>query len=400
MSQASHATAPTSSDGKTNAEVYLERARALAPLISSEAAAIERDGSVSKKVVDALVEQELFWCLVPEDLGGGGLRLTDAIRVGEEINRADGSTGWAFTATGFSTAVLAGFMDPDVAREYFLGARKEIVAGQLLPRHPGLKVDGGYRLNAGWGFASGSDFATIIGAGFLVADENGLVLDDAGNPQPRIAIVRKEQVEFLGNWDVWGLVGTGSYDYALRDVFVPERHTMATLSSTPTHPDPVFTVGALGIGSVAHAANALGVGTRALQEVVTICGGKMRPNYATPVGESEMFKLEFAKAEASLQAARQYLYHVVDTAQDAGAAGTQTPEHIARISQVVTWTQGVVTDVVAFAHRWGGSYSIKVDSALARCMRDASIATQHVLVDPITLVRAADGIIPGYRVAT
>ena len=42
----------------------------------------------------------------------------------------------------------------------------------------------------------------------------------------------------------------------------------------------------------------------------------------------------------------------------------------------------------------------KVDSTLARCMRDASIATQHVLVDPITLVKAADGIIPGYRVAT
>ncbi|HTK62434.1 MAG TPA: acyl-CoA dehydrogenase family protein [Pseudonocardia sp.] len=377
--------------------VFLERARALAPLISSEAATIERDASVSKAVVDALVEQELFWCLIPTDLGGGGLRMTDAIRVGEEISRADGSTGWAFMATGFSTAVIAGFLEQDVAREYFLGGRKEIIAGQLLPRHPGLKVDGGYRLDAGWSFASGSDFATIIGAGFLVADQNGLVLDEAGNPQARIAIVPKEQVEFLGNWDVWGLVGTGSYDYALRELFVPERHTMETLSTTPTHPDSVFTLGALAIGSCAHAANALGLGTRALQEVVTICGGKMRPNYTTPVGESEMFKLEFAKAEASLQAARRYLYHVVDDAQDAGADGTQTPEHIARITQAVTWTQGVATEVVSFAHRWGGSYSIKADSALGRCMRDASIATQHVLVDPINLVRAADAIMPGYR---
>lgn len=377
---------------------FLERARALAPLISSEAATIERDASVSKAVVDALVEQELFWCLIPSDLGGGGLRMTEAIRVGEEISRADGSTGWAFMATGFSTAVIAGFLEQDVAREYFLGDRKEIIAGQLLPRHPGLKVDGGYRLDAGWSFASGSDFATIIGAGFLVADQNGLVLDEAGNPQARIAIVPKEQVEFLGNWDVWGLVGTGSYDYALRELFVPERHTMETLSTTPTHPDPVFTLGALAIGSCAHAANALGLGTRALQEVVRICGGKMRPNYTTPVSESEMFKLEFARAEASLQAARRYLYHVVDDAQDAGEAGTQTPEHIARITQAVTWTQGVATEVVSFAHRWGGSYSIKADSALGRCMRDASIATQHVLVDPINLVRAADAIMPGYRV--
>jgi alkylation response protein AidB-like acyl-CoA dehydrogenase len=382
---------------RASAEDYLERARALAPLIAAEAAAIERDARVSPKVVDALVEAELFWCAVPADLGGGGLRMTDAIRVGEEISRADGSTGWAFMATGFSTVVMSGFLDQETAREYFLGDRKAIIAGQLLPRHPARRVDGGYLLDAGWSFASGSDFATVIGAGFLVANEDGsLELDAAGNPQAKIAIMPKEEIEFRGNWEVWGLVGTGSYDYAVNEVFVPERHTFDTLSTTPTHPDSIFTIGAISIGSVAHAANALGLGTRALQEVVTICGGKMRPNYAVPVGESETFKLEFARAEASLQAARQYLYHVVDAAQDAEPV---TPEHLARISQTVTWIQGVATEVVTFAHRWGGSYSIRGDSALGRCMRDASVATQHVLVDPMTLIRAADGIIPGYRVA-
>jgi alkylation response protein AidB-like acyl-CoA dehydrogenase len=378
---------------------YLERARALAPLISAEAVSIEREARVSQRVVDALVEQELFWCAVPADLGGGGLRMTEAIRVGEEISRADGSTGWALMATGFSTAVMAGFLDRETAREYFLGERRAIIAGQLLPRHPAKRVEGGYLLDAAWSFASGSDFATEIGAGFLIADADGnLELDADGNPQARIAIMPKEQIEFLGGWNVWGLAGTGSYDYAVREVFVPERHTMVTLSTTPTHPDSIFTIGPISIGSVAHAANALGMGTRALQEVVTICGGKMRPNYSVPVGESETFKLEFAKAEASLQAARRYLYHVVDSAQDAGAAGTITGEHVARISQAVTWIQGVATDVITFAHRWGGSYSIRGDSALGRCMRDAMVATQHVLVDPMTLVKAADGIIPGYRV--
>jgi alkylation response protein AidB-like acyl-CoA dehydrogenase len=328
--------------------------------------------------------------------------MVDAIKVAEEISRADGSTGWAYMATSFSTAVIAGFFEPEVAREYFLGDRPAIIAGQLLPRHPALKVDGGYRLNASWGFASGSDFATIIGAGFLVADTEGnLILDEAGNPQPRIAMIPKEKIEFLGNWDVWGLIGTGSYDYAVNDVFVPEEHTMATMSSTPRQPEPVFKLGALAIGSLGHASNALGLANRALQEVVTICGGKFRPNYATPVGESELFKLEFAKAEAALQGARLYVYDSVAKAEAAGVDGSGvTPEHLARISQAVTFTQGVATEVVTFAHRWGGSYSIKENSALGRCMRDASIATQHVLVDPMTLVNAAAGIIPGYRMGS
>ena len=386
--------APATGDGAE----YLERARSLAPLIMNEASAIERNGAVSKVVVDALVEQQLFWCLVPTGLGGGGVSMADAIRVAEEISRADGSTGWAFMATAFSTAVIAGFVEPATAQEYFLAEKPAIVAGQLLPRHPGVRVDGGYRLDATWGFASGSDFATIIGAGFLPADADGnLLLGEDGAPMARIALIPREEIHFLGNWDVWGLVGTGSYDYAVHQLFVPDRHTMATLSTHPHQPEPVFKLGPLAIGSLGHAANALGLATRALQEVVTICSGKRRPNYAASVGESELFRLEFARAEASLQAARLYVHGVVGAAEAAGAASAVTPEHLARISQAVTWTQQVATEVVTFAHRWGGSQSIRDDSALGRCMRDASIATQHVLVDPMTLVAAAEGIMPGYR---
>jgi alkylation response protein AidB-like acyl-CoA dehydrogenase len=383
-----------------DAETYVQRARSLAPLIMSEAATIERNCTISAVVLDALIENDLFWCMLPTDLGGGGIPLVDALKVAEEISRADGSTGWAYMATSFETAIIAGFIDPETAKEYFLGDRRAIVAGQLLPRYPGSKVDGGYQLSGTFSFASGWDFATVIGGGFLEADAQGnLLLDESGSPRPIIALLPKEKVECRGNWNVWGLAGTGSYDYAIHDVFVPAEYTMATLSDAPARPEGVYKLGALILGKCGHAANALGIATRALEEVVTICTGKIRPNYPGPVGESELFRLEFAKAEATLQAARCYVHAAACQGEAAGAAGTVTREHVARLSQAVTWTQGVAADIVAFAHRWGGSQSIRDDSPLGRCMRDVSTATQHVLVDPITLVNDAADILPRYQTA-
>jgi alkylation response protein AidB-like acyl-CoA dehydrogenase len=387
-----------SNTATVDTEIYLQRARSLAPLITSEAATIERDCTVSKAVVDSLIENDLFWCMLPKELGGGGIPLVGALKVVEEISRADGSTGWAYMATSFETAIVAGFINPEAAREYFLGEQRTIVAGQLLPRHPGTKVDGGYQLSGDFSFASGSDFATVVGGGFIQADAEGNpLLDDNGAPQPIIALLPKDKIEFRGNWDVWGLAGTGSYDYRIPDSFVPDKYTMATLSTSPVRPEAVYKLGPLLIGFSGHAGNALGIATRALQEVVTICTGKIRPNYTGPVGESELFRLEFAKAEASLQAARLYVHDVITQAEKAGEVGTVAPEQLARVSQAVAWTQGVAADVVTFAHRWGGSQSIRNDSALGRCMRDSSIATQHLLVDPMTLVNAAEGILPRYH---
>jgi indole-3-acetate monooxygenase len=388
------------STAAVDGETFLERARSLAPLIISEANNIERNCTVSAVVVDQLVGNDLFWCMVPKDLGGGGISLVDALKVAEEISRADGSTGWAYMATSFETAIIAGFINEDTAKEYFLGEQRAIVAGQLLPRYPGTKVDGGYQLKGNFSFASGSDFATIIGGGFIQADADGnLLLDEAGNPQPIIALLPKEQIKFLNNWNVWGLAGTGSDDYVFPDTFVPEEYTLATLSTTPVRPEGVYRLTPVIIGTVGHAANALGVATRALEEVVTICTGKIRPNYPAPVGESELFRLEFAKAEAALQAARLYVHDCVAQAEAAGEINAVTPEHLARIQQAVTWTQSVAADIVTFAHRWGGSQSIRNDSALGRCMRDVSIATQHVLVDPMTLVNTAAAIMPRYLIA-
>lgn len=380
----------------------LARARAAGRLIEQEADAIERDRTITRPVYEALAEADLLWTLVPKELGGLGLGIVDTFKVIEEISRADGSTGWALMANSCSTGIAVGFMNEVGAREMFGGTDRGITAGMIMPTGKGVAVDGGYRVTGRFQFGSGSAHASWIGAGFVIVDDNGdPVLDANGEPQCRISFLPRDEVQFLGNWDVMGMVGTGSYDYLVDGKFVPEKYTMETFSTTPVRSEPVYQLGLLGIGVGGHAPVALGLAKRALEEIVSIVLTKVRPGYPTVVGDSDLFRWEFAKFEALYRAARSYTYEVYGDAEATAAAGGEiSDEQRARMRQVATWAQEVASEVVGFAHKWAGSGTVRNPSALGRCTRDAAVATQHMLVDRMSLVEAAGPILAGYTKTT
>ncbi|MDT0202735.1 acyl-CoA dehydrogenase family protein [Nocardioides sp. AE5] len=388
---------PTTS-ADTDARDHLARAKAVAEIVEAEANDIEDQATITKPVYEALAEQRLFWMLVPKELNGMGLGLVESFEVIEELSRADGSTGWAFMANSLSTSLAAGFLADKGARDLFDHEVPGITAGMILPTGSGKQVEGGYIVTGNYQFASGSAHASWIGAGFVVTDEEGNPLTTPdGGPVCRTAFVPREKAEFRGNWNVWGLVGTGSYDYGLTEVFIPEEHAFDTFSTTPVRSEPVYKFGLLGIGVGGHAPVALGIARHALDEIVKVATVKGRVGYPTVVGDSELFKLEFAKKEALYRAARAYVYEVHREAEEWINAGNDLTEvHNARLRQSITWVQEVAAEVTGFAHRWGGSQSFRNPTALGRATRDAMIATQHLLVDPMTMVDAAGPIMAEY----
>ena len=381
---------------------YLERARLLAPLVNAEAKNTEDSSTTSQVVVEALTESNLYWALLPKALGGGGLSASEVIPVVEEISRADGATGWSFMVNVYSTMAASGFLHPSATAQLWGGAEKALIAGQLLPKTPLKKVDGGYLINGNFMFASGSGAATHIGVGFLVADANGdVILDADGQPEARQAYMPKELIEFKGGWNVWGLVGTGSYDYRITNQVVPEEFTQLVFNAEPVRDEAVFKLPALFLAVSGHAAVALGIAKRALEEVATITATKVRTGHSGPLAESERFAVEFSRKEALLRATRLYLLDVVRQGEEAVASGEPvSAELFSRMRQVATWSQEVARDTALFAHEWAGTSSIRDTSVLGRCLRNALVATQHALVDTKSLADACADILPGYRLAS
>ncbi|NKX55911.1 acyl-CoA dehydrogenase family protein [Arthrobacter mobilis] len=375
---------------------YIARAKSIAPLIVSESEAIERERKVTRPVVDALKSTELFWMLVPSALGGGGIGVSHAVEVLEEISRADGSTGWAFMANSFGNAIAAGYLPAEGVEELFGGDEKAITCGFSGPVGTAVEVEGGIIATAPrLSFGSGSDHATHIGSGLriVLADGSNKILEN-GQIDARFAYARREDLKFHGNWDVMGMVGTGSVDYELPEQFIPNKFVLSTFSTTPNRSEGVYSFGLLGISVAGHAGVALGIMKRALQEIARIALTKSRSGQGGTVAENPLFRHAFAIKEAEFQAARAYTLNALKEAADAFERdGELTPEHSARIQQVSTWVHNVADDVVNFCQLWGGSRAFRNPSALGRCTRDIAVAKGHLLIDQNTLIDTAPPLI-------
>jgi hypothetical protein len=132
-----------------------------------------------------------------------------------------------------------------------------------------------------------------------------------------------------------------------------------------------------------------------LEEVARIVHGRSRLGYSVPVHEHPVFKHEFAVHEASYWAARAYAYRAFQAIETTVSAGGEvSAEEISRLRQACSYVHKMAVEVVQFCHHWGASDSFRNPTALGRCSRDLSVATQHVIVDKATWADCAE---PIYR---
>jgi alkylation response protein AidB-like acyl-CoA dehydrogenase len=369
----------------------LAAARGLAPLVEAEAEAGEAACEITPRVVDALADAGLFGLMVPEALGGLEADIATTLEVYEELSRADGSTGWSVLANATTSAFAGAYCDDAAVREMFGTEERAIHAGQLAPVGSAERVDDGatgpgYLVSGRYRFGSGSEHATWMGGGTFERRSGELALDpESGMPVLRVFFVPKARVEMRGNWEVMGLVGTGSFDYEVPEQFVAEGSTFPLLTPTVHRGGPIYHLGVLGMTSAGHAAFALGVGRRALEELASIVQTKQRMGSA-PVHDQQLFQHDYAIHDAALLAARAFVYDVFGAAEATVAAGSDASMlQLQRLRQATTYATRVAADAVRFAYLWAGTDALRSPSALQRCFRDIHAGTQHIFVDNSTL---------------
>ncbi len=373
---------------------YLARAHALRPFVRSQSAAVEQGGTMSPAMVEALKAERIFWMTIPAALGGGGRGLVDSMRVVEEISFADASVGWALMVNLTMTAVASAFVGDAAVDSMFGGKELPVMAGMLGPSGKARAVEGGYLAAGNFSFGSGTGHSDWIGGGMMIMGDDGPRLMPNGMPEVQACVIPRDRVEFLGGWNVTGLVGTGSFDYRIPEQFVPRDFTFERTDICPKRGGPLFSMGLAAFGLSGHAAVVIGLMKAALSEVAKIAVAKKRPGYANTIAQNDPFKLEFATNEAVYQAARDYVYRTFQAAEDQAMSGQPlTAEQRARMRQATTWLHQAGDRVVRFCHAWAGSEAFRNTTAISRISRDMSVAIQHVFVDPMTLVDAAPALL-------
>jgi alkylation response protein AidB-like acyl-CoA dehydrogenase len=160
-----------------------------------------------------------------KEFGGPALTSAEQTRVLEALSYGDTSVGWC-AMVGMDSGLFATYLAESAVREMF-PVLDMSTAGMLAAAGVARKVPGGYRLTGRWGFGSGITHADWVFAGAHTQTDGELDRTTAGKPNWRIMMVRPSQIELIDNWHATGLAGTGSMDYKIDDLFVPDEHTFS-----------------------------------------------------------------------------------------------------------------------------------------------------------------------------
>jgi alkylation response protein AidB-like acyl-CoA dehydrogenase len=255
-------------------------------------------------------------------------------------------------------------------------------AGIAAPAGGAVRENGGFRITGRWPFASGITHSEWVWAGCLVM-ENGKPRMTPHGPEMVHVCMPVKDVTVHDTWHVSGLCGTGSNDFQVADLTVPEHRTFALLDPAGHRPEPLYQMPPLGLFVYQVACVSLGIARGALDELATLAQTKMPTLYTVVLADRAVTQIDLARAEGQLGAARAYLYSAVDDLWQTVSAGrVPSPRQIAAGRMAATHAAEVGSLVAQAANRMAGGSSIYAASSLQRRARDAEAITHHFTVAP------------------
>ena len=348
-----------------------ERAKAVAALADEHADVGDRDSQLAPPVVEALHQEGLYGMWVPRSIRGGAeLDPVASLRVIENVSYGDPSAGWVLMASALAIGTGAAFLEDSAVEELFAGGRLPVIAGQGTRPGTAVPQKGGFLLSGSWSFASGIKHASHI--------HTLGVVDGTG--EPRIFVLPVGQATLVENWDVLGLRGTGSIDYTVDNVFVPEAYTHVAVTESPKRGGALYTIGIIGFALICHSGWACGIGRRLLDEL----GKKVRSGVGRSgtLAGSESFHEQYFKAEGTYRAARALVYETWTDVQhtlERGRTLDVRQQTMTRLALThATWS---CQEVAAFVYKSAGTLALRAGT-IQRLFRDMHAGTQHITSAP------------------
>ena len=358
------------------------RVEELLPAIRARRQEIEQARRLPQGLVDALRATGLFTLGVPRAIGGREAPPRDLMRVIELVAAADGSSGWC-TMIGIGNALASGYMPEAGAREVFADPTAP-VAGIAAPAGSAVRVDGGVRVSGRWPFASGITHSEWVWAGCLVMEAGKPRMTPRG-PEIVHVCIPVAEVAIHDTWHVSGLCGTGSNDFSVSDVFVPDARVFALLDPAGHRREPLYQMPPLPLFVSLVANVSLGLARGAIDELVELAQTKSPSLYDAVLADKAVTHVQVAKAEATLAAARAFLHSAVeDLWRTAQAGRAAIPHQIALGRLAATHAAETGAAVVRTMSRLAGGSAIYSTASLQRHVRDADAVTHHFTVAPHT----------------
>jgi alkylation response protein AidB-like acyl-CoA dehydrogenase len=359
----------------------LEAVERVRPVIERYREEGERQRHLSPQVIDAMDSEGLFRLWLPAEYGGSEVDLPTYLKAVEGLSRLDSAAGWMQGIIGTS-AVLAALLPEAGAREVF--ANGALSAGSVIPRGRAVPVDGGYRVTGRWPLMSGCHHAAWLAGNSLIFDGAAPRMRPNGAPEFTMMVFAAEDGTIIDTWHSTGMRATGSADFAVEDVFVPEHRCFSVFGTESRLPGPLYKMRVEMHFFTSLAVVGLGIARAAIDSFMQIAREKTPTLSQNPLNLRPTIHAEVAKAEARLQAARSYLYEVAREIESCLSQQDRVPDETeARRRLACVNAAEACEQVVDAMYRLGGSTAIFSGNPLDRCLRDIHTINQHLAVSPV-----------------
>lgn len=359
----------------------LHEVERLRPLIKDNAASAEANRQLSSVVYDAMYAAGLFTLLAPKAHGGLEVHPVEAMQVWEAVARIDAAAAWNLVMNQ-AVAAYAAWLPAAGAQEVFRDG-PPTVAGALNPPAAASRTDGGWRITGQCPFGSGCHNAQWLAMPAIEMDGDHPKVDPAtGQSVAAFGVfLPRTSATILDTWHTMGMRGTGSTDYAVQDLFVPDHLTVPV--APLTHPAPGFEGPLFRMwpwtAILGEATVSVGVAAAAVDEAVQLYRSKTPAYNAMPLREQQLAQFQMGKAKARVEASRDTLYRAAEAAyEDVARSNTLLSKDAKiRLQLAACFAAEACAEAVRFVNDAVGTSSIRVGQPFERHFRDAHVLLQH-----------------------
>jgi alkylation response protein AidB-like acyl-CoA dehydrogenase len=357
----------------------MHRVARLSPILSRNAGTCEQARQVVPESMRTMVDAGMFRIPQPARVGGYELSLRTLAEAVTGLSQACPSSGWVLMVMGAHHWCMGSF--PEAAQEEVFGAGRDgLVAGTLSWQGTAAPVQGGWRINGRWQFASGVDRSEWVMVGCADAASGGLGVH---------VVIPHDEIEVDDTWHVMGLKGTGSKDLVAHDLFVPAHRAIATRAlfggTSPhagNHRSNLYRVSAEAMLSFVVATAVLGSGKFALtrflertrERKVILTGARKAEHAPTQV--------RLAEAEAEIHCAELLIRDALDEFDRLMAAGAgQSLQSRLRVKWQAAYAAELCRRAVDRMFSASGAHSVYESSPLQTAFRNINVGAQHASID-------------------
>jgi len=368
----------------------VRQARAMHPTLRGFADQIEREQRLPAELVALLHEAGFYRLVVPQSLGGLQVDPVTYTGVVETLAEGCGSVGWNIANNNIIKLVALGLPDDGVQEILGNGAETVIAGTAVAGGGQAVPVPGGYRVTGRWSFGTGCMEANWMLGSFQILDNGKPRPGTTGAPGYWRGLFRRSETEVIaGTWDVSGLRGTGSFDWTVTDVFLPEHRVMyhagAPLDNQWSRwPGLTYALPSVAWVGPHHSSVVTGIARAGITALIELAAVKVpRGRGSATLQQSEQVQEAVARADTVLGAARLWRSAAVAEMWNTMAAGGETTLlQRARCRLAAVHAGDTARQAMDMVYHFSGTTGFRRDTRMAECWRDLHTVGQTGMVAP------------------